>query len=35
MPVAYQGRYKSFPVETDESFYQAIRYVERNALRVR
>ena len=29
----YQGRYKSFPVETDEYFYQAVRYVERNALR--
>lgn len=29
----YQGRYKSFPVETDDYFYQAVRYVERNALR--
>jgi putative transposase len=29
----YQGRYKSFPVETDEYFYQVLRYVERNALR--
>ena len=29
----YQGRYKSFPVETDEYFYQVFRYVERNALR--
>ena len=29
----HQGRYKSFPVETDESFYRAMRYVERNALR--
>ncbi len=29
----YQGRYKSFPIETDEYFYQAVRYVERNALR--
>jgi putative transposase len=29
----YQGRYKSFPVETDEYFYQVVRYVERNALR--
>ena len=29
----YQGRYKSFPVETDEYFSQAMRYVERNALR--
>jgi REP-associated tyrosine transposase len=30
----YQGRYKSFPIETDEHFYQVVRYVERNALRV-
>ncbi|HET6880455.1 MAG TPA: transposase [Pirellulales bacterium] len=29
----YQGRYKSFPVENDEHFYQVVRYVERNALR--
>jgi putative transposase len=29
----YQGRYKSFPVESDEHFYQVTRYVERNALR--
>jgi len=29
----YQGRYKSFPVETEEYFYQVARYVERNALR--
>ena len=29
----YQGRYKSFPVETDEYLYQVLRYVERNALR--
>lgn len=29
----YQGRYKSFPVETDDYFYQVARYVERNALR--
>jgi putative transposase len=29
----YQGRFKSFPVETDEYFYQVARYVERNALR--
>jgi len=29
----YQGRYKSFPIETDDSFYQVMRYVERNALR--
>jgi putative transposase len=30
---AYQGRFKSFPVETDAYFYQVVRYVERNALR--
>ena len=29
----YQGRFKSFPIETDEYFYQVVRYVERNALR--
>ncbi|NLX98954.1 MAG: hypothetical protein GXY83_22645, partial [Rhodopirellula sp.] len=29
----YQGRYKSFPVETDDYFYQVVRYAERNALR--
>lgn len=29
----YQGRFKSFPVETDEHFYTVGRYVERNALR--
>jgi putative transposase len=29
----YQGRYKSFPIETDEYFYQVVRYVERNPLR--
>ena len=29
----YQGRFKSFPVETDEYFYSLTRYVERNALR--
>jgi putative transposase len=29
----YQGRYKSFPIEHDEHFYQVVRYVERNALR--
>lgn len=29
----YQGRYKSFPIEGDEHFYQVSRYVERNALR--
>jgi putative transposase len=25
----YQGRFKSFPVETDDHFYAAVRYVER------
>ena len=29
----YQGRFKSFPVETDQHFYTVSRYVERNALR--
>jgi REP-associated tyrosine transposase len=29
----YQGRYKSFPVQEDDHFYQLMRYVERNALR--
>lgn len=29
----YQGRFKSFPVETDDYFYQVVRYVERNPLR--
>jgi len=29
----YQGRYKSFPVQTDEHFLTVVRYVERNALR--
>jgi putative transposase len=29
----YQSRYKSFPVASDEHFYQVMRYVERNALR--
>ena len=28
----YQGRFKSFPVETDDHFYTLVRYVERNAL---
>jgi putative transposase len=31
----YQGRFKSFPVETDEHFYTVCRYVERNPLRAR
>ncbi len=29
----YQGRFKSFPIETDDHYYTAVRYVERNALR--
>ena len=29
----YQGRFKSFPVETDDYFYQVMRYTERNGLR--
>ncbi len=29
----YQGRFKSFPIETDDHFYRVVRYVERNALR--
>ncbi len=29
----YQRRYKSFPVESDDYFFQVVRYVERNALR--
>jgi putative transposase len=28
----YQGRFKSFPIEKDEHFLTACRYVERNAL---
>ena len=31
----YQGRYKSFPVQTDEHFLQVARYIERNPLRAR
>jgi putative transposase len=29
----YQGRFKSFPVASDDHFYQLLRYVERNARR--
>ncbi len=29
----YQGRFKSFPVQEDEHFYNVARYVERNAAR--
>lgn len=31
----YQGRYKSFPVQTDEHFLQVCRYIERNSLRAK
>jgi putative transposase len=31
----YQGRFKSFPVRTDEHFLTLCRYVERNALRAK
>ena len=31
----YQGRFKSFPVQTDEHFLPVARYVERNALRAK
>ena len=31
----YQARFKSFPIQTDEHFYQALRYVERNAKRAK
>ena len=29
----YQGRFKSFPVQSDEHFFTVCRYVERNALK--
>jgi len=29
----YQGRFKSFPIESDEHLYRVLRYVERNGLR--
>jgi len=29
----YQGRFKAFPIQTDDHFYTVVRYVERNALR--
>ena len=29
----YQGRFKAFPVQSDEHFYTVARYVEQNALR--
>ena len=31
----YQGRFKSFPVQADEHFLTACRYVERNPIRAR
>lgn len=31
----YQGRFKSFPVQTDEHFLTLVRYVERNPLRAK
>ena len=31
----YQGRFKSFPIEQDESLLKVLRYVERNALRAK
>ena len=31
----YQGRFKSFPVQTDEHFLTVVRYVKRNALRAK
>lgn len=31
----YQGRFKSFPIESDEHFYTVCRYVERNSLRAK
>jgi putative transposase len=31
----YQGRFKSFPVETDDHLYTLCRYVERNPLRAK
>lgn len=35
MGPVYQGRFKSFPVQTDEHFLTVARYVERNALRAK
>jgi putative transposase len=31
----YQGRFKSFPVQTNEHFISVARYVERNAQRAK
>ena len=31
----YQGRFKAFPIQTDDHFYSVLRYVERNPLRAR
>jgi putative transposase len=33
MPNHYQGRFKSFPIQTEHYFLTVVRYVERNALR--
>ena len=33
VPLVYQGRFKSFPIEADDYSYQVSRYVERNELR--
>ena len=30
----YQGRFKAFPVQSDEHLLTVLRYVERNAVRV-
>ena len=35
MGPVYQGRFKSFPVQSDEHFLMVARYVERNPLRAR
>ena len=29
----YQGRFKAFPVQSDEHLFTVLRYVERNAVR--
>lgn len=31
----YQGRFKPFPVQTDEHFLTVARYMERNAMRAK
>ncbi|MGH7256248.1 MAG: transposase [Nitrospirales bacterium] len=35
MGPVYQGRFKSFPVQTDEHFLTVARYIERNPLRAK